>query len=422
MDLNKKSLLKFIAIASGSTLLVFGFQNCGAGLGEGFVLDSSNLATGAIASNSESGAPTDSSDGSSSSGEVSTGDICEDQLYAKFGSGYYSFLRKNCAGCHNGEHEAPAFASANQYQSYQIFKDKGYIAISNNAVNTNHNYPATGPQNNGAITSLKAEWETALNDWATCKGASAVDKSVVTSSITNAAIVNNKGIASYWGALSWNFTTNMPATSTKWPLQLSVESQVAIVNKSAVGYAIRNPVIKITSGTAKYRVKGLFFYLNDKMVDSATTFRNINAVICPNVDLNLAAVGNAQLLVAATQKTTDNFAVQFTSIEQAESTAPCGTAVTDTVPVDTTPATVSFTQLTSSDATLGVFKNQCYSCHSGTRISAGLDLSNYDQAKAKAAKIISRINDSGSPMPTTGLMSSSARSIVEKWVSTGTPK
>ena len=167
-----------------------------------------------IRDSSESGTPTDNNSGNSgnngNSGEVSTGDICEDQLYAKFGSGYYAFLRKTCAGCHNGEHEAPAFASPNQYQSYQIFKDKGYLAVSNNAVNANHNYPATGPQNNGTISSLKAEWETAVADWTSCKGTSAVDKSVVTSSITNAAIVNNKATASYWGTLTWNFTSTMP--------------------------------------------------------------------------------------------------------------------------------------------------------------------------------------------------------------------
>lgn len=423
--MNKKHLLKFVGMTAGSALLVLGFQNCAAGLGEGFVMESANLTAGSNNSNSESGTDGNSggnSGGNNNSGEVSTGDLCEDQLYAKFGSGYYNFLRKNCAGCHNGEHEAPAFASANQYQSYQIFKDKGYLAVSNNAVNPNHNYPATGPQNEGAISSLKAEWQTAQNDWLTCKGGNSADKSVVTSSITNAAIVNNKATTSYWGTLSWNFTSNMPSASTKWPLQLTVEAQVATVSGNVVGYAIRNPVMKLTSGTAKYRVKGLFFYLNDKMVDSATTFRNINAVICPNVNLNLAPTGNAQLLVASTQKTTDKFAVQFTSIEKAESTATCGTAVTDTTPVDTTPATVSFTQLVSTDAKLGVFKNNCFSCHSGTKASAGLDLSNYDQAKAKAAKILTRINDASSPMPTSGLMSSSARSIVEKWVSTGTPK
>ena len=420
--MNKKNLLKLFAITSGSALLVIGFQNCAAGLGEGFVLESSKLGSDSLNSSGEATTTPTATPTPTPTEPESTGDICEDQIYAKFGSGYYAFLRKTCAGCHNGDHEAPAFASPNQYQSYQIFKDKGYVAISNNAVSSAHNAPITGPHNTGAISSLKTEWETALKDWATCKGSNAVDKSVVTTSITNAEIVNKKADAAFWGTLTWNFTTNMASASTKWPLQLSVETQVATVSGNMVGYAIRNPVIKITSGTAKYRVKGLFFYLNDKLIDSATTFRNINAVVCPGTELKLAPTGNAQLIVASTQKTTDKFAVQFTSIEKAASTDTCGTGSSDSTVVDTTPATVSFAQLTSSDATLGVFKAQCYSCHTGASARAGLDLSNYDQAKAKAAKILTRINDAASPMPTTGLMSSSARSIVEKWVTTGTPK
>ncbi|MDG0816124.1 hypothetical protein [Bdellovibrio svalbardensis] len=417
--MNKKNQYKIIGLTSGTLVLLLCFQNCSTGLGEGFAISSSSTEARLETPSSGTGSttPTDTS-----SGNESTGDICEDQIYAKFGSGYYVFLRKNCAGCHNGEHEAPAFASANQYMSYQIFKDKGYIAISNNAVNQNHNYPATGPQNNGAISSLKAEWETALTDWASCKGTDTVDKSVVTSYITNPAIIANKDNAAIWSKLTWNFTSTMPAKSTTYPLELSLEAQVAKVGGNTVGYAIRNPNIKLTSGTAKYRVKGLFFYLNDKMIDAATTYRNINAVVCPNTPLNLAPVGNAQLLVQAMQKNTDKFAVQFTSIEKVDASTTCGTGSTDVVVVDTTPATVSFAQLVSSDAKLGVFKNQCFSCHTGSSARAGLDLSDYAQSKAKAAKILTRINDSSNPMPTSGMMSSSMRSIVEKWVSTGTPQ
>lgn len=416
---------KLVGTISGALLLVTAFQNCGQSL-EGFQVNEKTQVDGQNVDQTGNGSDTESNTGDDegSSEEQSTGDLCEDQLYAKFGSGYYVFLKNNCASCHNGDHEAPAFASKNSMMSYQVFKDKGYQLVSTNAVSASHNPPYTGTHNSGTISSLKKEWETAVSSWMECKGGSVVDKSVVTAYKTNAAIVTNKATASYWGSFAWNMSTaaDMPANSAKFPLSVSVEAQVAMVGGNQVGYAVRNPTMSLTTGTAKYRVKGLFFYVNDKLLDSATVYRNIDAVICAGMPVNLAPVGNAQLLVLSNIKTTDKFALQFTSIEKVDASAKCGTTSTETVPVDNTPATVSFTQLVSADPKLGVFKSQCMGCHSGASARAGLDLSNYTAAKAKASVILTRINDAGSPMPTSGLMSSAMRAVVEKWVSTGAPK
>lgn len=424
MRMSKTQALKILGTVSGTVLLLVAFQNCGQALGEGFQIDTKAVQLNSFG-NSLGGVDQETEpegEEDDDSGEVSTGDLCEDQLLAKFASGYHSFLKQNCAGCHDGNHEAPAFASKNILNSYQVFKDKGYLAISNNAVSAAHNPPATGAHHNGAISSLKAEWAAAQTAWLSCKGTDGADKSVVTLSKTNAAIVNSKANAAYWGTLTWNLSSDMPANGAKFPLSISVEAQVAKVSGNEVGYAVRNPTMSITSGTAKYRVKALFFYVNDKLLDSATVYRNINAVVCPGTPLNLAPVGNAQLLVMASTKTTDKFALQFTSIEKAESTATCGTGSTDTPVIDDTPASVSFAQLTATSGTLNVFRTQCFSCHQGSGASGGLDLSNYNSSKASASKILTRINDAGSPMPRSGLMSSKMRAIVEKWVTTGTPQ
>lgn len=419
--MKKLQSLKILGAVSGGLILVVAFQNCAQSLGEGFQIDTQTVK---LVNQGSSGLTGGSTEEEVEEGEQSTGDLCEDQLFAKFGSGYYVFLKNNCAGCHNGEHEAPAFASKNSLMSYQVFKDKGYQAISDNAINPAHNPPYTGAHHNGAVSSLKAEWLTAQASYLTCKGDDGVDKSVVTANKTNATIVNSKANAATWTKIEWNYSTaaDLPAKATTFPLKMSVEFQVAKVGGVEVGYAARAPTMSITSGTAKYRVKGLFFYVNDKMLDSATVYRNINAVVCPGTPLALAPVGNAQLLVMSTTKTTDKFALQFTSIEKAESTATCGTGSTEVAPIDEAPANVTFAMLVGSDTKVNVFKTQCLSCHSGSGADGGLDLSNYAASKAKAGVIIKRINDANSPMPRSGLMSSQMKAIVQKWVDLGMPQ
>jgi hypothetical protein len=83
------------------------------------------------------------------------------------------------------------------------------------------------------------------------------------------------------------------------------------------------------------------------------------------------------------------------------------------------PASVKFSDLISSNQQLGVFAQNCVSCHSGTAPSAGLNLTDYTQAKAKVATIQSRMNSSAAPMPPTGLLNAASRQVVDTWVSGG---
>jgi mono/diheme cytochrome c family protein len=80
------------------------------------------------------------------------------------------------------------------------------------------------------------------------------------------------------------------------------------------------------------------------------------------------------------------------------------------------------TTFTKLIATGGVFANSCIRCHGSSGASAGLNLQNYTQAKAAAAKIKSRINNANSPMPTGGLLPQAQRDIVNAWVDAGAPQ
>ncbi|WP_210415618.1 hypothetical protein [Bdellovibrio sp. ZAP7] len=97
--------------------------------------------------------------------------------------------------------------------------------------------------------------------------------------------------------------------------------------------------------------------------------------------------------------------------------------VTPTPTVSPTPsptsATVTYTQLAASG---GVFATNCFACHKAGGASAGLDLTSYTQAKAAASKIKSRMNNSSKPMPTSGLLPQTQRTLVDTWIANGTPQ
>lgn len=354
----------------------------------------------------------------------STGDICEDDLLAKFASGYHVFLQQNCASCHDGNHEAPAFASSSPFSSYQVFQDKGYQLVSANAVSATHNPPYTGSKNASAIGLLKSDWEAATKEYNTCQGGpGSVGQSLVTTDKFLDTAVKGK-TNNNWYPYSWDLNSEVKS-GPRWPLKLDLQVQVAKVNGVEVGYAFRNPTITLASGSDKYRVTGIFFKYRGVLQSSATVYRNVQAVICSGQPFNFGATGNAQLLVTDARSVTDTLGIQITSIEQVSADTACGSTMgsgTGGGGGTTGPTSVSFTQLVSNDAQLGVFRKNCLSCHAGGSARAGLDLSNYAQSKAKASSILNRMNDSASPMPPTGLLPSQSRSIVETWVQTGTPQ
>jgi hypothetical protein len=83
------------------------------------------------------------------------------------------------------------------------------------------------------------------------------------------------------------------------------------------------------------------------------------------------------------------------------------------------PSVVHFSDLVSSNQTLGIFTQSCVSCHSGASPSSGLDLTNYAMASAMAATIQTRINSTTAPMPPSGLISTAGRGVINTWVTGG---
>lgn len=356
---------------------------------------------------------------------------CDDILIDEFERGFHSFTRRDstCLACHSTGSFAPAFASQSLSFAFQVFSDIGAEAISKNAVSPTHNPPFTGSQNEPEVGELKEKWNLAVAEFNQCQDNDSVPDlvtvpPVTTVSKTDPTIATASGTV--WKTLTWTLDTETIPLRGDLPVQISVEIQTALINGATVGYALRNPKGNVTSGQSKYRIKGFYILFNDDLFEDATTYRNMNAVVCPGAPVNLALSGNSQLMVIDKNQADDRFALEFTSIEtltpEESQTAVCGFTVEEAPTEPVAPANVTFTQLVSTDPKLGIFKSNCFSCHQGGTASGGLDLSSYGAAKAAAATILRRVNDSTNPMPTSGLMDPYSRSVVESWVNAGMPQ
>ena len=68
-----------------------------------------------------------------------------------------------------------------------------------------------------------------------------------------------------------------------------------------------------------------------------------------------------------------------------------------------------------------VVTSTCIGCHSTSNPQGGLLLENYTQVRnaTENGNLIQRINDAGNPMPPSGLMPTSTRSLFDQWVTDG---
>ncbi|MFY0602657.1 MAG: hypothetical protein JXQ93_01825 [Flavobacteriaceae bacterium] len=94
----------------------------------------------------------------------------------------------------------------------------------------------------------------------------------------------------------------------------------------------------------------------------------------------------------------------------------CSEAVIEDLPTDPITNQVNYV----TDVKI-IIDNNCVGCHGAVSPSAGLSLTNYTQVRnaAENGNLINRINNVSNPMPQSGLMSSSNRAIIDKWVIDG---
>lgn len=348
------------------------------------------------------------------------GGSCEDQLLAKYKTILHPFFSNSsrCLNCHSGNGPGiGAFANPDPKISMDSALNLGVNRLLQQSVSS-HQPGFTGSQNTNIANSAGSQWQTAYSQYTTCSSAS---NSVQPEKSGTLSLSSNPiGSLSETESVSFIFDLSQ-ATSQPLPLRVTLEVRLLVLNGVVQGYQFLNPRASLISSGGSYDVTALRIYINGVYQSNITTYSNLHATV--NSVNNIPLISQSESAISVrTPQATDRIAVELV-LNSASTTNPNpGTPASTPSPTPSpspTPTVVTFQQLTMTG---GVFQQRCYSCHSGGRISASLDLSNYQQAQAAARNIKSRINNSSNPMPVGGLMSLSEREKVNAWVDAGAPR
>ncbi|MES3037787.1 MAG: hypothetical protein V4736_07765 [Bdellovibrionota bacterium] len=372
------------------------------------------------------------------SGAVST---CEKALPELYRTTYYPLLTGKCISCHTNGPGIGKFGHPDLTTSYNAFRSIGRTKIDNQAVNAAHNPPYTGAVNQTAINNFKTVWTQAEADVKDCEIKSGFSEfPVITKQMTDPKIVANASNQSLWVKLIWDMDLNPNPVALRIPLIVTIEARVAVIGGIQRGYEFRNPTAKLKSG-APVVIDGISVIMNGYYQTDMTVYEKINFLVNSTTEMNMAP-GYAYGLVVLPPSATDKISLMFDGVYDsrgkslgveaapAEPSTPPPTfppTTTTTMPAPTTTTTTmpvvftTFAELISTDPAKGVFKNSCLGCHSGPTPRAGLDLSNYTQAKANAAEIVSRTMNPDNPMPPTGLLPPDKQTVIQNWVKSGAP-
>jgi hypothetical protein len=355
-----------------------------------------------------------------SSGAISFSGGCEADMMNLYAQTYYPFLRKTCGNCHTNGPGIGQFGHPDFTTSYNAFKSMSRPTVNRNIINASHQPPYTGPQNQGTMDSFTPRWDSAEITYGACTGNAVAGSGIITLGKSNAAIIAAANNPNTFTRVTWDLMSELKDSSLrgKIPLTVGIDVRVATINGERQGYEFRNPTVKINTGfTGPFRVTSLRIYINSSMMQNLTTYSTVDFSISSNTDTNISPGTALALAVTSPIQDTDSFAVEIGDIKNSTGGSignPGGTT-----PTQTLPTSVTYAQLMSNDATLGIFRQSCVSCHSGADPKGGFDITSFAQAKQQANDIYSRMNNLGNPMPKTGLLLIDKREIVRIWRDTG---
>lgn len=345
---------------------------------------------------------------------------CDAQLMQVYSKTYFPLLSTNCNRCHSNAH-----GSTDLSVSFQAFMQKGVTLIDYQAT---HPHGDNGINLTSQIAAIKNDWNAGQTNYMTCLasdpgngGGSQTDGSLRLTDKAIARIEDTRTNNNTFKTVQWDVETEISNADQKgmFPAVLTLDVRYALQNGTPVGLEFKNPRMHLKRTGTPITISGMSLYLDKVFQDKVTIYNTVNATVSTTSDVQLAP-GFANALVYYPQVSASTLvSFEFQKIVSGDgSTNPTSTTTTTMPP----PMTVTFTQLISNDATLGVFKKSCLGCHSGGSAADGLDLSNYNQAKNKASSIQSRMSSTQRPMPPQGVLSQADRNVVNKWISGGTPQ
>jgi hypothetical protein len=357
---------------------------------------------------------------------------CEATLMNAFGSSYYKTFKAKCASCHSNGPGIGAFANPDFQTAFNAFNSMGRLRVERNFVNPAHQSGITGPENQSLIDRYSSIWTTAEESFTKCAQNSGQDVipglEMLTLHKSNATMVRNARSGNPWVKFEWDLENEMAnsADRGKYLMIFSIEMHVAVMNGNLRGYEFRNPTVRLKpNATTPYRINKILFSINQNKLYDVTTFSQMSALIVSMSDFNIAPNSGVALAVHSPVLATDGFAIAFGKLQPESGTIGGG----DTSGGSTTgtmepplPTSVTHTQLLSTNVDLNVFNRACTRCHSGNAPPAGLDLTNYTQARTAVAEIVNRMNDSNNPMPPSGMLSERDRDMVRIWQTGGAPQ
>lgn len=355
---------------------------------------------------------------------------CESSLMNAFGATYYSTFKTKCATCHNTGPGIGLFANKNFQTAFNAFNSMGRLRVERNFLNPNHQAGITGPQNQPLVDRSLKTWSLAEDKFKECAKNAGEDMIPGTEALTvhksNATILQRARSGNPWVRMDWDLENEMAlgADRGKYLLNFSIEIRVAMMAGQMRGYEFRNPMVRLkANATVPYRISKVLFSINQSTLYDVTTYSQMSALVLSMNDFNIAPNAGLVLAVRSPVLATDSFAIAFGRI-QTDSTVPIGgdpgggntTGGPDPVPL---PTAVTHTQLMSTDVNLNVFRRACMNCHSGANPPQGLDITNFNLARARAALIVERMNDNNNPMPPSGMLSDRDRELVRIWQTGG---
>jgi len=343
-------------------------------------------------------------------------EACEAYLKETYQKTYFPLLKTNCNSCHSNAH-----GSTDLETSFRGFMSKGVSTIDYKAMNPHGD---NGLNLSNEISSLKSNWEVGQSEYMTCL--SAVDNGdklggklkVLAKPIPDIGLTAVPAQQGAWKTVEWDLESEvLPAQLGLYKAFLKIEARMSLNGDNVIGMDFRNPSLRLKNLEAgkNLQISGLNIYVDKEMLADVTMYSSVSVIVAETGYVNLAPGSGVALAYMPEINPDMPIGLEISNIQFTDSDG----KTPPTVPGTPTGVPVSFDQLTGMDPAFNVFRMRCFSCHSGDRASGSLDLTNYPASFGKATAIQGRVNNSGSPMPPSGLLPATERDLINRWVSNG---
>ncbi len=349
-------------------------------------------------------------------------EACNLALKDEFLNGYHEFLVTNCAGCHVSQGSGNgAFADRNIDIAFDAFNVRGNLLVGSRALDTNHQPPWTGSQHSSEISQLDSTWDVIKQQTNDCisRSGGVVDDIYDDGIVPEDPTFTRGEIQTYIKimdatptrkTINWDLSTEIlrPSGLSFTGAQLSIDVQANTTINGEKSYIFSNP--RLRAGDQALHLIHIGFIINNQLVSTATSYHGLNRRVPATQTRDLSA-GSITFLYDL--KNTDTLSLSIGLLDV----------------VDFNPPT--FDQLI---APTGVFGQNCLSCHNSanttTTLQGDFDISTRQAiiTQIKVApyspnnsSLFIRMNDTDSPMPTTGILPNNQIKQVLDWIRDGAP-